>query len=589
MDEWGQGRPSAAAVGRRYLPLAAVLLALLLVVALAPSTPIRRDTEGALGAGDRRSVSAGEDAPLTGPEGDAPAAEGSAMATHAGSGPAARTREGPRSRSSAAPGAATASAPAGSTAHCVAGRQFDPAIDVYAPPCRPRSDHKNPGATSQGVTGEEILLVDYVVEPGAGPSTFLRAQDMAATPEQQARFTEAAEKFINDHYELYGRKVRIEQWHNTTCSVQPPDESCFRPDAAQLVANKKPFAVVNSFVAPMSFFFDELSQRKTVNVGGWQFREAFSAARRPYHWDPNLSGTRMAQIFAEWYCRQLHGRPVQYAGQPRPPQRSFNGQPRVLGVVALNDAENKAVVTSVLEPALAQCGAEVAHTFFVEPNIQRAAEQNRAAIETMRRNPTATTVLCICGPAMALLHAQMQEENYYPEHLNPGNSLTDLDSVAQFFTGPLGCPSRRDCQAENMFGLAEFGPQEPRNQGVGSRVWRAAGNRGSPPYPRVDLDWTYWNMLASLIQQAGPHLTPAALERAAAELPAVGGGTSGHPLRWFGSDSHSWIRDMRAVYWSTTKPSPYNRTTGTWVQVGGSRFDLGATPAGPLVLPPKPR
>jgi len=246
------------------------------------------------------------------------------------------------------------------------------------------------------------------------------------------------------------------------------------------------------------------------------------------------------------------------------------------------------VVESALEPALARCGAKVAHTYFLEPNLATGHVQNQAAITTMQSDPEATALLCICGPAMGQFHAAMEERNYYPEQLMPGNSMTDLDSVAQSFSSPLGCPSGSNCQAENMFGLSQFGPPEPRFEGVGTRIWRAAGKSGNPPYARVDLDWSYWSMLASLIQAAGPDLTPAALEQAAVVLPARGGGTASQPLRQFRPGSHHWISDMRVVYWSSTRPSPYNGVAGSWVQVG-SRIEPGTTPTGALELPAKPR
>ncbi len=574
--------PRLQGFARRYWPVLAVAAAITLAVALLPSRS--SDQHDEVGATSRREGHSGTGT-IAGP---AESAAEPGPAAGAGTGTAGRTRRPTR------PGSGSVTQPhriegasADAPAHCVAGRQFDPAIDAAAPPCAPRWSAANGGATYPGVTDDEILLLDYWIDPGAAPSTFFRAQDIYTSADQQRRFGKAAEKFINSHYELYGRKVRIELWESS-CSTQPPTATCFRDEAAQIALDVKPFAVVNSAVFPMSFFFDELSQRKVVNLGGWQLPESFSQARAPYHWDPNIGGTRMAQVFGEWYCNQLHPYPVRYAGEPQPPARSFNGDPRVLGVVTFDDPELRALVEDVLAPALERCGAEIAHTVYLVPNLATANTQNQAAITTMQSPPTATSLLCICAPAMAQFHAAMQQRNYYPEQLMPGNAMTDLDSVAQSFSGPLGCPSGSNCQADNMIGLSQYGASVPRFAGSGTRVWKAAGYEGNPPYPRVDVDWTYWNMLASLIQAAGPDLTPAALQSGASSLGFTGGGDTGQPLRGFPAGVHSWIQDMRTVYWSTVTPSPYNDLAGSWVQMG-PRLIPGRVPAREFVAPDKPR
>jgi hypothetical protein len=275
--------------------------------------------------------------------------DGDASSALPGSSGAVATARKPGTRS-------TATVAAGDTSHCVAGRQFDPAIDFYAPPCTPHFAEHNGGATAPGVSGKEIVLVDYYIDPGPAVSAFARGQEIAATFEQQAAFDQAAAAFINSHYELYGRKVRIVTYESDCPNPQPPDPVCFRNDAAAVVKDLKPFAVVSNLTLPISALFDEFSQRHTVNLGGWQFSDAFAAARRPYHWDPNISGTRMVRTFGDWYCHQLHGRPVQYAGEPRPPEASFNGKPRVLGLLALDDPEWRRIVW-VLVAALSICGA----------------------------------------------------------------------------------------------------------------------------------------------------------------------------------------------------------------------------------------
>jgi len=95
----------------------------------------------------------------------------------------------------AAGGAAAAT---GSTAHCVGNRQFDPAIDPAAPPCVPKwAGTDNGGATYQGVTAKEILIVDYYGKGNAGIDAILKAQQAYASIENRRDFGAAAADFLS--------------------------------------------------------------------------------------------------------------------------------------------------------------------------------------------------------------------------------------------------------------------------------------------------------------------------------------------------------------------------------------------------------
>jgi hypothetical protein len=102
-------------------------------------------------------------------------------------------------------------------------------------------------------------------------------------------------------------------------------------------------------------------------------------------------------------------------------------------------------------------------------------------------------------------------------------------------------------------------------------------------------DWEYFNMIATLIQGAGPTLTPATMEAGAFKAGFIGGGTTGRVKRGFAPGQYFWNHDMRVVYWSTKKMSAFNNTAGGWVQVEPGRRELGGYGSLSLALPPKPR
>ena len=91
--------------------------------------------------------------------------------------PAAATNSGGGTNPAAAAAAANPTPAAqGDTSHCKGDRQFDPAIDFYAPPCVGKSNGQNPGDTYQGVSGDEIKIVQYVGAGDPAVNAILAAQ-----------------------------------------------------------------------------------------------------------------------------------------------------------------------------------------------------------------------------------------------------------------------------------------------------------------------------------------------------------------------------------------------------------------------------
>ena len=97
----------------------------------------------------------------------------------------------------------------GDTSHCKGGRQFDPAIDFYAPPCTPKFTGDNGGVTYQGVTKDKITIVRYVGKGSDAVDAILKAQGAYVDIEQYKAYHAVTTKFVNERYELYGRQIEI--------------------------------------------------------------------------------------------------------------------------------------------------------------------------------------------------------------------------------------------------------------------------------------------------------------------------------------------------------------------------------------------
>jgi hypothetical protein len=215
----------------------------------------------------------------------------------------------------------------------------------------------------------------------------------------------------------------------------------------------------------------------------------------------------------------------------------------------------------------------------------------------MRGNGTpgseSTTVLCLCDlVAPQFLYEEEQQENYWPENVIAGSGFMDRDKTGQSYeddagSSSLACPTpSQGCEYDVAFGLSQISAQEKENADTGSRMWKVAGNTGPVPAESQELTthWHYFNLMASLIQAAGPNLTPQNMDAGIRQYGLRGGGATGHELRGFPAGSYAWIQDMRIVYWSKTKPSSYNSKPGTYVQMGG-RVTLGGYTAGEPPVP----
>jgi len=573
-------------VGARYLPLAALVAIQLLIVAVAPSTMPDQEVSSGAG-GDQFSAGTGGDFtdPATGePITDPGATGGPAVGVDAdgdgtpdaGSGAAA-------GGDAAAPGSPAAAE--GDRSHCAGDRQFDPAIDFYAPPCVPKSNGQNPGATYQGVTDTEIKIVQYIGAGDPAVNAILAAQGALVEKPQFDAYNAVAQKFINDKYELYGRKVVIKTFQGT-CDTIPPDISCLQGEFRKLVQQEKPFAVMWN-ASLCSACFAELSKLRTINLGGWNFRDEFGQRWRPYHYDVTMSGTRIAQHAGRFWCQQLNGHNAEFS-------RSYQDKPRQLGVIATNDPENQNAVEIDLKRELAACGQSYGNRkYFYEQDISTADQQRRAGVLAMRGdavNPDddATSVMCFCDlVAPAFLYQEEDTQQYYPENIVTGTGFMDADAASQAYIGTVGCPQGGRCAFDGAFGFKSVGDQGKSFTGRGHQVWKAGGGQGQTPFESADVHWDYLNLIASSIHMAGPNLNPETFEQGAFRLGARG--DAANPLRQISPGNYHWAQDVMRVYWSSTKPSPYNGKKGTYVNLDPKRTPIDGWTRQKLALPPVPR
>jgi hypothetical protein len=594
---------------RKYGPLAMIAAAQLVVVLIAPSTAPLAGTDALSAGGFAGSVPGAatpgaapgtvfEDGSTVAADGSIVAADGTVVSAPGGAdgtttGTDAGTAPGGGGGGGTAPGApapGTVKAAAGDTSHCKDGRQFDPKIDFFAPPCVPgkpgATGVPNGGSTSMGVSKDKITVVHYIPDYGAEVNAILKAQGLFYGAKEADVANKAFSAFLNSKFNLHGRKISVITYQGT-CRTVPPDLPCLIGEMNRIAKTYKPYAVhFNTTVC--SRCYAELARLKIVSFGGHGFSEEFRQQLKPYNYDDGMSSTRMALTFAQWWCGQMSSksdpsRKAIYAGDQNPSQ-DFRTRPRQLGVVSTDDPDNKGVVKNVLYPALKKgCNDGVdGHEYFYEQNVSTAAQQSQAGTAVMNspQNP-ATSVLCLCDPvAPQFSYNGATNNNYWPEVLFATNQSMDTDNTGQTYMQNLACPQpNRGCAFDGALGLGQGDMDVAPEQKSGVKVFQSSSKEALPVTPLVlQLFWDAYNMFGSLVQATGPELTPARMAAAAPTLGSRGGGTTGHARRAFEGGDLSWTRDVRLIFWDKDKKSPYNGKAGSYEMAGGKRFDLGQFP-----------
>jgi hypothetical protein len=589
-------------LARRYAPLAALAVIQLLIIATVPSTAAKRVTAqattggGGFAAGSQSGVAGGTDNGATGTGSNSSGVSGAAGGATGGFGSTSVTAGGGVG-GQAAVGSAPPGVAAGDKTHCVGGREFDPAIAYWAPPCVPGTPGtaagiNNGGATAPGVTANEITIVNYNGDAGAEVDAILQAEGLYESYQQSVVMDKAYENFINKEYVLYGRHVHIISYQGQ-CQTVPPDTNCLIPEMDKIAAQYHPYAVEWGDNSVCSACYAELARNHVIALGGVGFSDEFANQNAPYFYSLSQSSSRVEKAFAEFYCKQLAHSPVKFAETQNPAQ-NFNGKPRVLGIISTNDPDNKNTVQHVLVPLLkSTCGVDVTHFYFYAQDINTAAQQVAAGIAAMDTptNP-ASIVLCLCDAvAPAFLYEGEKANNYFPENVLATDQGMDLDRAAQSYESGLGCPGGGQCEFDTAFGLSPNGPQQPAANNEGRRIYAIGGGTNMPVDPTVNNVYASdYVMLANLIENTGPDLTPANMLAQAPAMGSVGGGSTGLALLAFTPGNTSWQQDDRIVYWDRNRKSPYNDQPGTFVQIEGGRYNLGQFPTvnEPPIPDPRP-
>jgi hypothetical protein len=413
---------------------------------------------------------------------------------------------------------------------------------VYAALCvEPWKGGDNGGATSSGVTSDQITVVVYIADPALDPlqAAFFRDSGANIDPDANRAGFNGYLQLFEKHYELYGRKLRIEPYTGTGA---PSDEVKAKADAIAIADQYHPFAVING-PTQSSNFADELAARGILCVGicSIAFPESFTADRNPYLWSNGPSPDQANIHAAEMIGKQLAGKKAEFAGDP-----GLRNQKRKFGFVHYDNPDGRykpgyEKYLKLLDDKY-QVKPAVDIPFFLD--LSKAGEIARTTIAALKEGGV-TTVVFGGDPIMpSYLTKEATAQDYFPEWVITTTVLADTAIFGRTYD---------QRQWAHAFGLALVPARgaQPTQDGFALWHWQFCED---PPSNTYSILFPGPSLLMAGIQLAGPDLTPQTFEAGLFRAGVRGGGalhprlSEGHHGIWPGTDLYG-IDDAGMLWW----------------------------------------
>ena len=195
-----------------------------------------------------------------------------------------------------------------------------------------------------------------------------------------------------------------------------------------------------------------------------------------------------------------------------------------------------------------------------------------------------TSVMFFGDPiAPAFFTKAMTQQAYFPEQVLVGAGLIDYDKLARLYDPQ---------QWAHAFGPSDGVVFPPFDKQECSIMWRSAGRSGIP-YSSAQLPWSYWTIVATGIQLAGPKLDPGTFEQALLSGSADTqqyAQTRNPGVGWvhFGRGDYTAASDAKEAYWDANAPSTLDGKRGAYLTLNkGRRYAIGQWPRGESTFPLK--
>ena len=586
MQEGGRG--SGPDWARKYPPLLALAVAMLMVVAILPSAlnlpqanptqtleyaPVPPDDQSndssgntsELGLGSSAAIKgggaeggegAGGLAPLPGEDGDLvpPPAKGKNCVTH----------------------------PDGVK------RQTE---DPLSPPCVATFKGKNYGSTYQGVDGKTVKLLIYIEgginyisgsDPQNRVTPVQKYFDLSKDPDPAqeehllVKGFRAWQRYFNDRFQTYGRFVNFIVYFS---SGPPSSPEGRRADAADNYSKVKPFAVLSDATEGNEDAYLEAMARKGVlNFGSFGLRpEKFFQGFPKLIWSYLPSIEQHHKTFNSYLCKKVIPNKVQMSGNP-----NENGKDRKFGIIRTSDQKQEGlrIMAAKVEAGMKECGYTQDFVYATMPECCLAQDNGEVPAYAQQQmadfKSKGVTTIIWPGGINGNYGKSAASQSYYPEWIILGDSLLDANYPVRL--------SQNGASFDNKAIVVTPQTYEPAlEQQLCYRAFREANQT----MPRGDLysyvcdDYKNLFQFFVGVQVAGPRLGPTSVDKGFHAIPQRRSGNPQVPACFYLPGDYTCVKDAQMEIWDDDGVPPGDNRPGCWRAIeGGTRYLPEQIPGG---------
>ena len=414
----------------------------------------------------------------------------------------------------------------------------------FAPECFADVD-ENGGATTRGVTEDSITVVYYSAPDSDPVLDFITGP--IANDDTRAQVEETVQGFVElfgSYYQTYGRTVDL---RIVEASGSSTDEVAARADAQRAIEEHQPFAAFGGPVLT-SAWADEMAAAGVMCIScGSMGNEQFRADRAPYLINIGMAGNQTDLHAAEWVSKRLAGEPAEFGGD------AVVDTERTFGHVYITSSEESEQNAQAFADALSENGVELTERLSYELDPGRLPEQATSLISKLKESGVTTVLLQADPIAPATFTQEATAQEYFPEWAVVGGTLVDTNTFGRVFDPQ---------QWEHAFGITSNAVSLAPDITPGFALYEWFHGEQPPADETAPILFPSPSLLFSLLQAAGPELTPETFNQAlfayaptqrAITQPSLSWGDHGI---WDTEADWSGVDDKTEWWWDPTATGP---------------------------------